>query len=175
MQTQKHGNGSDNMSAMQEPSTSISPQGKFENVVLEQRMTRLEERFDFESKARLKNTNIPIGGIKSPLGNALNPAKDNEVSPLSKEYVTQNDLNTLEEKMDLKIKVAIIPLESKIDRLGNQISNLPTTFENLLFKEREYQEAKRKETQRFFWGTIGIGVVGALIGIASILVPILSK
>lgn len=92
-----------------------------------------------------------------------------------KDYVTHNDFKSLEEKFDLKIKVAILPIEAKIDRLSDQVSNLPITFENLLLKEREYQEAKRKETQRFFWGTIGIGVVGALIGIASILVPILNK
>lgn len=92
-----------------------------------------------------------------------------------KDYVTHSDFKSLEEKLDLKIKVAIQPIEAKIDRLSDQINNLPTTFENILYKEREYQDAKRKETQRFFWGTIGIGVVGALIGIASIILPLLNK
>ena len=92
-----------------------------------------------------------------------------------KDYVTHNDFKSLEEKFDLKIKVAIQPIEAKIDRLSDQINNLPTTFENIIYKEREYQDSKRKETQRFFWGTIGIGVLGALIGIASIFVSLLNK
>lgn len=101
--------------------------------------------------------------------------KGGNVNNMNSDYVTHNDIKNLEEKFDLKMQVAVQPLEAKIDNLNTQLENLPTKIENIILKEREYQDSKRKETQRFFWGTIGIGVVGVLIGIASILVPILNN
>lgn len=75
------------------------------------------------------------------------------------EFVTQRELDSFKEVIESKIESAIRPLEAKID-------NLPTQIENMLLKEREYQDVKRGETNRFIWGTI-------IIGIASIVVSIL--
>lgn len=73
-------------------------------------------------------------------------------------YVTKEQLSDLEEKIDLKIKVAIQPIEGKID-------NLPTQFENLLLKERQHQDDKTKETRRYIWGTIGIGLLSIFVSV----------
>lgn len=79
------------------------------------------------------------------------------------DYVTDEDLRKFEEKMDLIIATAIQPLETKID-------TLPHKVENLLLKEREYQNKKREETNKFIVGTIVIGGLGLLSGI---LMPII--
>lgn len=83
----------------------------------------------------------------------------------SNEFVTKEQLSNLEEKLDLKIKIAVQPLEGKINNLSTQITNLPTQFENMLLKERQYQDDKSKETQRYIWGTIIIGLAGILASV----------
>lgn len=139
-----------------EPSS--SPVNRNGNVTF---LSDFDKRFEGTELTKTLGKNIVE---KETGGNRNMPDKD---------YVTHNDLKSLEDNFDLKIKVAIQPIEAKIDRLSDQINNLPTTFENIILKEREHQETQRKETRRFFWGTIGIGVVGLIIGIAAIVVPLL--
>lgn len=52
-------------------------------------------------------------------------------------YITEKDLKQLEEKIDMKITIAIQPLEGKIDNLSVQINSLPIQLENMLLKERQ--------------------------------------
>lgn len=78
-------------------------------------------------------------------------------------YITREELESIEEKIDLKIKVAIQPLESKID-------NLPTLFKTIILEEREYQSEKRKETNRYVWGTIAIGVIGIVVSVVGFII-----
>lgn len=92
--------------------------------------------------------------------------KEQEEKDMSENnYVTKEQLTDLEDKIDLKIKVAVQPIEGKIDNISNQIKNLPTKFENLILKEREYQETKRKETQRYILGTIGVGILSIAVSV----------
>lgn len=84
--------------------------------------------------------------------------KEEEEKMSTTDYVTKEQLSDLEKKIDLKIKVAVQPLEGKID-------NLPTQFENLLLKERQHQDDKAKETRRYIWGTIVIGVVSIIVSV----------
>jgi len=72
------------------------------------------------------------------------------------DYVTHKEINHLEEKIDLKF-----------ENMDTKINNLPTQFENMMLKEREHQDNKRKETNRFIWGTIVIGIVGIALSVAS--------
>ncbi|MBM6763081.1 hypothetical protein [Ligilactobacillus agilis] len=80
---------------------------------------------------------------------------------------TQNRINQLDNKIDTKFS----ELNSKIDNLEK---NIPIMIENALYKEREYQRGQQKENRRFFWGTIIIGGVSALAGIASTIISILN-
>jgi len=73
------------------------------------------------------------------------------------DYVTHKEINHLEEKIDLKF-----------ENMDTKIDNLPTRFENMMLKEREHQDNKRKETNRFIWGTIVIGLVGIVLSVASL-------
>lgn len=80
-------------------------------------------------------------------------------------YITKERLAEFEEKLELKMELSVKPLESKIENISYQINDLPTKFENMLLKEREYQNEKRKETNRFIVGTIGIGIVGIIVSV----------
>lgn len=118
---------------------------KFKGTSLKKRETNI---IDFEERAKLKNTYVEL--LKD--ANMGGEIMDNK-------YLTEKDLKNLEEKIDLKIKVAIQPIEGKID-------NLPTQFENLLLKERQHQDDKTKETRRYIWGTIGIGLLSIFVSVA---------
>lgn len=74
------------------------------------------------------------------------------------DLVTQKEFDLFKDSIDLRIKASIGPLEEKIN-------NLPTQFENMLYKEREYQEEKRKETNRFVLGTVILGIIGIVVSI----------
>lgn len=102
--------------------------------------------------------------------------QEKEAKNMSQQYVTEKDLTQLEDKIDLKIRVAIQPIEGKIDVLSEKVENLPTKFENLLLNERQYQDDKAeetrryqddkaKETRRYIIGTIGIGVVSIIVSV----------
>lgn len=77
-------------------------------------------------------------------------------------YLTREELENLEEKIDLKMKVATQPLESKID-------NLPNIFKILILEEREYQNEKSKETNRYVWGTLALGAISIVVSIIGFL------
>lgn len=56
-----------------------------------------------------------------------------------------------------------------IKRIDDKINDLPDKMtdkmEILLLKEREYQRNQQKETRRFLWGTIGIGIASIVVSI----------
>lgn len=90
----------------------------------------------------------------------------------------QNRITQLDSKIDTKFSELNSKIDSKFNILDNKIDNLekniPIMIENALYKEREYQRGQQKENRRFFWGTIIIGGVSALAGIASAIISILN-
>ena len=104
--------------------------------------------------------------------------KDGKTGMEDKKYVTHDEL-----------KISQLETQNKLDRLANKMDsnfksinqrfdnlerNIPMMIENALYKEREYQRGQQKENRRFFWGTIIIGGVSALAGIASAVISILN-
>ena len=104
--------------------------------------------------------------------------KDGKTVMEDKKYVTHDEL-----------KISQLEAQNKLDRLANKMDsnfksinqrfdnlerNIPMMIENALYKEREYQRGQQKENRRFFWGTIIIGGVSALAGMASAVISILN-
>lgn len=73
-------------------------------------------------------------------------------------------------EVDLKIERAINPVKIEISEISNKIDRLPVELENLILKEREYQRKERAHTNQFIYGTVVIGIISILIGIASLFV-----
>lgn len=84
------------------------------------------------------------------------------------DFVTQKELEHLEEKVELKIDNMRLKIDGEFKVINNKIDNLPSIFENMLLKNEKEQEEKRKETNRYIWGTIIIGSLGLIISIVSL-------
>lgn len=63
-------------------------------------------------------------------------------------------------------------LNAKID---DKFEQIPNVIENSILKEREFQREQQKETRRFFWGTIIIGGISAVAGVASVIVSLILR
>lgn len=85
------------------------------------------------------------------------------------EFITQKDLDNLEEKIDLKMENIQAKMDAEFRSINSKIDNLPTIFENMLLKNEKEQEIKRKETNRYIWGTLILGTIGVIISVASLL------
>ncbi len=104
------------------------------------------------------DTNIP------PMYNNGNGGSRN----MDDKYVTKEYLNAKLENIDTKIN----SLSSHID---DKFEQLPNVIENAILKEREFQREQQKETRRFFWGTIIIGGISAVAGVASVIVSLILR
>lgn len=100
----------------------------------------------------------------SPIDNGDNGGGGN----MDDKYVTKEYLNAKLENIDTKIN----SLSSHID---DKFEQLPNVIENAILKEREFQREQQKETRRFFWGTIIIGGISAVAGVASVIVSLILR
>ena len=107
-----------------------------------------------------------ISAIKDNLRSADFQEGGNNMS--SNEFVTQKDLDNLEEKIDLKMENIQAKMDAEFRSINSKIDNLPTIFENMLLKNEKEQEIKRKETNRYIWGTLILGTIGVVISVASL-------
>lgn len=112
------------------------------------------------------NTVKLISAIKDNLRSADFQEGGNNMS--SNEFVTQKDLDNLEEKIDLKMENIQAKMDAEFRSINSKIDNLPTIFENMLLKNEKEQEIKRKETNRYIWGTLILGTIGVVISVASL-------
>lgn len=85
---------------------------------------------------------------------------------MDNKYVTKEYFNAKFETIDTKIDALSKHIDDKFDQI-------PNIIENSILKEREFQREQQKETRRFFWGTIIIGGVSALAGVASVIISLL--
>lgn len=81
------------------------------------------------------------------------------------EFVTQKELNHLEEKVDLKLEVIQTKIDAEFRVINTKIDNLPTVFGKMLLENEKEHETKRKETNRYIWGTIVLGAIGLIVSI----------
>ncbi|UJF15049.1 hypothetical protein LZ578_08555 [Jeotgalibaca sp. MA1X17-3] len=99
------------------------------------------------------------------------PIKIEEEKNMPQSYVTEKDLERLEDKIDLKIKVAIQPLEGKIDTLQTTLNGKFETMEekmkNLFLEQKIELQKERKENIKWIVGT-GIAIVSVIIAYFSI-------
>lgn len=83
----------------------------------------------------------------------------------NKDFVTKNELETFEKSIDLKIQVAIQPLEGKIDKLGAQIdgkfNTLEQKIEYMFLKQKQEIQKERQENIKWIVGT-AIALAAAL-------------
>lgn len=89
----------------------------------------------------------------------------------NKDFVTKDNLKSFEEKIDLKIKVAVQPLEGKIDNLqtnmNGKFDTLEQKIENMFLKQKEEIQNERKENTKWIVGT-AIALVAAVAAIVAI-------
>ncbi|MCC4394455.1 hypothetical protein LMC00_00515 [Limosilactobacillus reuteri] len=104
------------------------------------------------------DTNIP------PMYNNDNGGGGN----MNDKYVTKEYLNAKIETIDTKIDALSKHIDDKFEQI-------PNVIENSILKEREFQREQQKETRRFFWGTIIIGGISAVAGVASVIVSLILR
>lgn len=89
----------------------------------------------------------------------------------NKDFVTKDDLESLEDKIDLKIKVAVQPLEGKIDNLktdmNGKFDTLEQKIENMFLKQKEEIQNGRTENIKWIVGT-AIALVATVAAIVAI-------
>lgn len=87
-------------------------------------------------------------------------------------YITKQEFQNLEDKIDLKITVAVQPLEAKIDNLGTQIdgkfNTLEQKIENMFLKQKVEIQKERKENIKWIVGT-AIALVSLVAAIVTLL------
>lgn len=87
---------------------------------------------------------------------------------MNDKYVTKEYLNAKLETIDTKIAALSKHIDDKFEQI-------PNVIENSILKEREFQREQQKETRRFFWGTIIIGGISAVAGVASVIVSLVLR
>ena len=87
---------------------------------------------------------------------------------MNDKYVTKEYLNAKLETIDAKIDALSKHIDDKFDQI-------PNVIENSILKEREFQREQQKETKRFFWGTIFIGGISAVAGVAAVIVSLILR
>ncbi|MCT3207451.1 hypothetical protein EFO75_01730 [Limosilactobacillus reuteri] len=87
---------------------------------------------------------------------------------MNDKYVTKEYLNAKLETIDTKIDALSKHIDDKFEQI-------PNVIENSILKEREFQREQQKETRRFFWGTIIIGGISAVAGVASVIVSLVLR
>ena len=87
-------------------------------------------------------------------------------------YITKREFQILEDNIDLKITVAVQPLEAKIDNLGMQIdgkfNTLEQKIENMFLKQKVEIQKERKEIIKWIVGT-AIALVSLVAAIVTLL------
>lgn len=103
-----------------------------------------------------------------PISNGVTVEED--VKMADNDFVSQKELDQLEDKIDLKITTAIQPIEGKIDNLETNIdgkfNTLEARIETMLLKQKEEISKDRKENIKWIVGT-AIALVGAVLAIYS--------
>ncbi|KRK96831.1 hypothetical protein FC20_GL000177 [Lactobacillus equicursoris DSM 19284 = JCM 14600 = CIP 110162] len=60
-------------------------------------------------------------------------------------------------------------VDNRLDLLGQKIDQIPTTIENSILREREFQRQQHTETIRYIFGTIVIGLISIAVAIISLM------
>jgi hypothetical protein len=82
-----------------------------------------------------------------------------------KDYVTHEELNHVFDKLVSKIELSEAHTETKLGELSGKIDRIPDKI-SLALNEREKEQRKEhKETQRFLWGTIILGIASIIISV----------
>lgn len=60
-------------------------------------------------------------------------------------------------------------VDNHLDLLGQKIDQIPTTIENSILREREFQRQQHTETTRYILGTIVIGLISIAVSIIGLM------
>lgn len=60
-------------------------------------------------------------------------------------------------------------VDNRLDLLGQKIDQIPTTIENSILREREFQRQQHTETTRYILGTIVIGLISIAVSIIGLM------
>ncbi len=92
------------------------------------------------------------------------------------EFVTQKELNHLEEKFDLKLEGIQTKIDAEFKVVNTKIDDLPIKFENMLLKQldadKKEREKERKNDRRWL---IGILVTLGLFAIKEVIFPLIQS
>ena len=92
----------------------------------------------------------------------------------SNEFVTQKDLDNLEEKIDLKMENIQTKMDAEFKLTNSKIDNLPTIIENMILRksadEKKEREQERKNDRKWI---IGITITIGLFAIKELLFPLI--
>ena len=92
----------------------------------------------------------------------------------SNEFVTQKDLDNLEEKIDLKMENIQTKMDAEFKLTNSKIDNLPIIIENIILRksadEKKEREQERKNDRKWI---IGITITIGLFAIKELLFPLI--
>ena len=122
-----------------------------------------------------KNNVVDINEYMLPSDkiNNRNINGSNNMQEEKDKYVTKDVFNAHMQRIDDKFDMLSHQIDNSKEDLKDNLNELkenlnttiPLQIKNSILEEREYQQNQQKETRRFLWGTIGIGVLTIVVTI----------